>query len=196
MSLRHIAGLEEANVHSVNCWCREVGRMGTAVPQPWENGFCQQAASLEGDPRPSWEAQSQPVPWFDLGASWAKHGHTTAQFCLQTRQLMSGHCGELLGLREPVRQQWITSVHLHYWSSEEWAEITGMTALSSQYLHSSPPSSTVHRLHIPYVPDCKGSAKTQDASSMIWRIFYDLTHPGESWRNQVLGPAEVLVGRC
>ena len=39
------------------------------------------------------------------------------------------------------------------------------------FLQSTPLlSSTVHCMHIPYVPDWKGSAKTQDSSSMIWRI--------------------------
>lgn len=155
----------------MNCWCRELGRMGSAVLQPWENGFCQQAGSLEGDQGLAEKHSLSQCPDLTL---WHPEQNTATprpSSDLQTCQLMSGHCGKLLGLWEPVRQQRITSAHLQ----------------------STPP--LISFLHHPLQahPLC---AWPERICRNPGRIFYDLTYPGQSWRNQALGPAEVLVGRC
>ena len=69
-----------------------------------------------------------------LNKTWPHH-----RPLLQTCEL-SGHCGKLVGLWGPVRQQWMTSTHLQLWSGVAWAEIAGMIAFRSQHLHSPPPS--------------------------------------------------------
>lgn len=99
------AGLEESKHPYCELLMQGIGENGERGPAAMgEAGSANKQGRLRRGTRPSWEAQPQPVSWFDL-TSWANTATPRPSSDLQTCQLMSGHCGKLLGLWEPVRQQ-------------------------------------------------------------------------------------------